>query len=594
MDDIATKFEYLKETKNLIKQAIIDKGITVSDTDTFRSYADKISNITVGETINNQNKTITENGTYSADEGYTGLGEVVVDVATEGQEIPLGFTQYEYLDKTSGTGYLDLNFKATNNTKVKLKFMLLSYNGTNASGLFGYYSTSATERYAITVHSTTSSTPRALGIMLGSTSYAYVNDGLNVIYEVQMSKDGFYVNGTKVSEVATSEDYTTPNICQLYKSNNYPNTSFARVYSLKVYESGKLIHDFVPVKRNDIGRTGLFDKISGVFNAVSTETGFSLGNPIETTTTVPSPVATDDVCRKNLCYWMDAIEHSGVIDIDGTVNTNSWWSKIGFNYFTPYNGSATTPWNNDNVTLSSSYHGLKETTPMMYSMVSNIKEITYEMTFNVNSYTTDVNFILGNLQAGGSGILYDTSGVFNLAYFPDGTQVWWVPDYRLHKAELNQKVYVCGRIKQGSLSLYSTCSGVITNKEFTETLKLLLTAPMTVGYNGSSTGAYESQQANINVNSFRIYNRYITDEEMLANCKYEVDRFNIPEYRILVANPNVEGATVTLTANGYTQTDNYIKVLKGTEVTYSVSADGYTTQTGTITVNDTQTIDITL
>ena len=43
--------------------------------------AEAISNITVGDTINNQNKTITENGTYTADEGYTGLGEVIVDVA---------------------------------------------------------------------------------------------------------------------------------------------------------------------------------------------------------------------------------------------------------------------------------------------------------------------------------------------------------------------------------------------------------------------------------------------------------------------------------------------------------------------------------
>lgn len=29
----------------------------------------------------NQNKTITQNGTYKADEGYTGLGEVTVDVS---------------------------------------------------------------------------------------------------------------------------------------------------------------------------------------------------------------------------------------------------------------------------------------------------------------------------------------------------------------------------------------------------------------------------------------------------------------------------------------------------------------------------------
>lgn len=33
-----------------------------------------------GTEINNQDKTITENGTYTADEGYTGLGNVVVDV----------------------------------------------------------------------------------------------------------------------------------------------------------------------------------------------------------------------------------------------------------------------------------------------------------------------------------------------------------------------------------------------------------------------------------------------------------------------------------------------------------------------------------
>jgi len=37
-----------------------------------------------GQTINNQNKTITENGTYQADEGYTGLGTVTVNVSNTG------------------------------------------------------------------------------------------------------------------------------------------------------------------------------------------------------------------------------------------------------------------------------------------------------------------------------------------------------------------------------------------------------------------------------------------------------------------------------------------------------------------------------
>lgn len=38
-----------------------------------------------GESINNQDKTITENGTYTADEGYTGLGSVTVSVARDDQ-----------------------------------------------------------------------------------------------------------------------------------------------------------------------------------------------------------------------------------------------------------------------------------------------------------------------------------------------------------------------------------------------------------------------------------------------------------------------------------------------------------------------------
>ena len=40
-----------------------------------------------GVTINNQNKTITENGTYTADEGYTGLGTVTVSVAPPPSDI---------------------------------------------------------------------------------------------------------------------------------------------------------------------------------------------------------------------------------------------------------------------------------------------------------------------------------------------------------------------------------------------------------------------------------------------------------------------------------------------------------------------------
>ena len=50
------KFAYLEETKRQIRQAIIDKGVSVSENDTFRSYASKIAEIQVNnENVNNEN-----------------------------------------------------------------------------------------------------------------------------------------------------------------------------------------------------------------------------------------------------------------------------------------------------------------------------------------------------------------------------------------------------------------------------------------------------------------------------------------------------------------------------------------------------------
>ena len=48
MSDYVDKLNYLEETKDLIKSAIESKGVTVSSDDSFRDYAEKISEITGG------------------------------------------------------------------------------------------------------------------------------------------------------------------------------------------------------------------------------------------------------------------------------------------------------------------------------------------------------------------------------------------------------------------------------------------------------------------------------------------------------------------------------------------------------------------
>ena len=86
-----------------------------------------------------------------------------------------------------------------------------------------------------------------------------------------------------------------------------------------------------------------------------------------------------------------------------------------------------------------------------------------------------------------------------------------------------------------------------------------------------------------------IYNENITGNIMInvvtEGSVVEPDEPETPTNYTFTINPTPTTATVTLTASGYTQNGNSITVPNGTTVSWSVSASGYTTQTGTWTAN---------
>lgn len=85
MGTIAEKLTYLNGTKTAIKNAIINKGVAVSDTDTFRSYASKIESIQTGGGDDSKNivKQIIERNVVKLDlsgfSNITKLGGAVFD-----------------------------------------------------------------------------------------------------------------------------------------------------------------------------------------------------------------------------------------------------------------------------------------------------------------------------------------------------------------------------------------------------------------------------------------------------------------------------------------------------------------------------------
>lgn len=185
---IADKLTYLNETKQAIKQAIIDKGVEVTDTDTFRSYADKVGEISGGSggsdilgvpyTIENGVVSLTtdefeyvlpsnitdlpRNALYYrfGDVGKTRTLKLTkvsmpslkrltssYSLAYMGYEVPFtSSVDISNLEEVSGAGALNYAFKKPNsgaNAKIEVVDLdkLVSITGSNAFyGTFGYCS----------------------------------------------------------------------------------------------------------------------------------------------------------------------------------------------------------------------------------------------------------------------------------------------------------------------------------------------------------------------------------------------------------------------------------------------------------------------
>lgn len=88
---------------------------------------------------------------------------------------------------------------------------------------------------------------------------------------------------------------------------------------------------------------------------------------------------------------------------------------------------------------------------------------------------------------------------------------------------------------------------------------------------------------------------YQSDSGTISNIQANQDLpVEILELYTLTVNPTPVDATVVLSATGFSQVGNQITVTRGTSVTWTVSKSGYNTRTDTLTVNASQTLNISL
>lgn len=160
MGTVAEKLEYLNETKTAIRTAIEGKGQTVADSDTFRSYADKIGAISTSDsaaptvnissagkvtaTSSGGTTTKTLSSTYDSDFKAANIksGVTIFGVTGTYTETPI----FESLSSSSpvydsATGNYKITFTADYNigTLCGLHFYFKLANGYNIVCSYPYY-----------------------------------------------------------------------------------------------------------------------------------------------------------------------------------------------------------------------------------------------------------------------------------------------------------------------------------------------------------------------------------------------------------------------------------------------------------------------
>lgn len=214
-----------------------------------------------------------------------------------------------------------------------------------------------------------------------------------------------------------------------------------------------------------------------------------------------------------LVLWYDGINNNGNSNHTSNYSVTTWKNLAN----SSYNGTL-----KNSPTWYDNYLSFNGTNNWVSIAQMNYSTTTQEVVTQKTSSTGSNEYIVGNQQNMGNGIIYSKNGYVISDYYINGSFRNIDAPYTLNKINSNSVSY-----DGSSLNTYS--SGTIANSL---SISGAISAPtgntlMALGVNpyGSTYDAGTFFKGNIY--SVRIYNRALTEEEILHNYNYDKQRFNI-------------------------------------------------------------------
>lgn len=190
---------------------------------------------------------------------------------SESHEPGKGYTLCDYIE-SSGSSYIDTRFKPNNNTRVVMDVQATSITA-NAFAFEGRTSSSAARMGIVFYYSKTKLWRSDYGDSSSSLSFNGITDTERLL--IDKNKNVCTINGITVTHTAaTFQSTATLALLAAHTGSSFSAMLKARLYSCQIYDNGTLIRDYVPCMNME-GTYGMLDKVSGVFYASASTTGFT-------------------------------------------------------------------------------------------------------------------------------------------------------------------------------------------------------------------------------------------------------------------------------------------------------------------------------